>query len=51
MRVAHLKSCTYIRRWLQSGDMEEMYKLLETAAGVNETAPEQVSAIINELFL
>jgi len=34
-----------------SGDKKDMDNLLETAADVNETSPEQVSAIITEMFL
>ena len=36
---------------LLSGDKKDIDNLLETAADVNETSPEQISAIINELFL
>ena len=35
----------------QSGDKKDLDNLLDAAAEVNETSPEQVSAIINELFL
>jgi len=34
-----------------SGDKKDLDNLLETAAKTNETSPEQISAIINEVFL
>jgi len=36
---------------IRSGDKEEFDSLLDKAAEQNGTSPEQVSAIINELFL
>jgi len=39
------------RNAILSGDKKDLDNLLETAADTNETSPEQVSAIINEIFL